>query len=113
MLLPKIIKDRVDLEISPQMILSLFPDEGQPKIDVIKISLTQIEGEKLEVFMTPCEALELASGINQIVQFYLYNQEQYRKEILEPRLKLAEKRSKKKKKLKKWLYKTNFRYSIS
>ena len=93
--LPEIIKDRMDLEINDQLSLTLFPeDEGQPSVDVIKVNFTEIEGKKTSLYMTPCEALELASALNSTVQFYLYNQDQYRNEILEPRLKLAAEREK-------------------
>lgn len=93
--LPEIIKDRMDMEISDQMSVTLFPDdEGQPKCDVLKLNLTQIEGNKVSIFLTPCEAMEIASALNTAVQFYLYNQEQYREEILKLRMELAEKREK-------------------
>lgn len=43
--LPEIIKDRMDMEINDQMSVTLFPDdEGQPKCDVLKLNITQIEG---------------------------------------------------------------------
>jgi hypothetical protein len=94
--LPKIIKDRVDLEVSPQLCVSLFPEDmGQPKIDIVHVKMTQLEGNISDLFLTPCEALELASALNQIVQFYLFNQEQYREEILKPREKIASQRVKK------------------
>lgn len=97
MALPKIIKDRVDLEVSPQLRVSLFPeDQGQPKIDIVQVQLTQLEGTKTDLFLTPCEALELSAALSQIVQFYLYNQEQYRKEILIPRQKQVPLREKRK-----------------
>jgi hypothetical protein len=91
--LPEIIKDRMDLEINDQISITLFPDdEGQPVCDVIKLNLTEIEGKKVTFFMTPCEAMEIATALNSAVQFYLYNQEQYRDEILGPRMKIAEER---------------------
>ena len=94
MALPEIIKDRMDLEISPQLSITLFPENrGQPGIDVIKVNFADVKGKRVSIFLTPCEAMELASGLNTSVQFYLYNQEQYRKEILEPREKIAEQRT--------------------
>ena len=94
-MLPKIIKDRVDLEVSPQLCVSLFPeDQGQPKIDIVQVKLKQLEGNTTDLFLTPCEALELSAALNQVVQFYLFNQEQYREEILKPRERLVAKRSK-------------------
>lgn len=91
--LPEIIKDRMDLEINDQLSVTLFPeDEGQPKCDVIRLNFREIEGKKTSIYMTPCEATEIASALNSAVQFYLYNQEQYREEILGPRLKLSEER---------------------
>lgn len=94
--LPEIIKDRMDMEINDQMSVTLFPDdEGQPKCDVFKLNLTQIEGNKVSIFLTPCEAMEIASALNMAVQFYLYNQEQYREEVLKLRMELSEKREKK------------------
>jgi hypothetical protein len=88
--LPEIIKDRMDMEINDQLSITLFPeDEDQPKCDIIKVNFTEIEGKKTSLYLTPCEAMEIASALNTAVQFYLYNQEQYRKEILEPRLALA------------------------
>lgn len=94
--LPEIIKDRMDMEINDQMSVTLFPDdEGQPKCDVLKLNLTQIEGNKVSIFLTPCEAMEIASALNMAVQFYLYNQEQYREEVLKLRMELSEKREKK------------------
>lgn len=93
MKLPEIIKDRMDLEINDQISITLFPDdEGQPKCDVIKLNLTEIGGKKMEAFMTPCEAMEIATALNSAVQFFLYNQEQYRDEILGPLMKIAEER---------------------
>jgi hypothetical protein len=93
--LPPITRDTMSMKISDQMEFVLFPEKnGQPQIDVIQMKLTQIEGEETSVFMTPCEAMEVIAGLSSAVQFYLYNQEQYRKEVLEPRLDLAEKRSK-------------------
>lgn len=85
--LPEIIKDRMDLEVNDQISVTLFPDdEGQPKCDVLKLNFTEIEGKKTSLYMTPCEAMEIASALNTAVQFYLYNQEQYREEILKKRL---------------------------
>ena len=93
MALPKIIKDRVDLEISPQLLISLFPEDvGQPKIDIVRITLKQLENKVTDLFLTPDEALELSSALSQIVQFYLFNQVQYRKDILVPKEKIAKKR---------------------
>lgn len=90
MQLPEVIKDRMDMEINEQLSVTLFPeDEGQPKCDVLKLNFTEIEGKKTSIYMTPCEAMEIASALNTAVQFYLYNQEQYRKDILEPRMVLA------------------------
>jgi hypothetical protein len=94
--LPKIIKDRVDLEISPQLRVSLFPENmGQPKIDIVQVCLKQLEGAESNIFLTPDEALELSAALNQVVQFYLFNQVQYRKDILIPREKIAKKRTSK------------------
>lgn len=91
--LPEIIKDRMDLEINDQISITLFPDnEGQPKCDVIKLNLKEIEGKVTSLFLTPCEALEISSALSSTVQFYLYNQEQYRKEILSVRLQESDKR---------------------
>lgn len=93
MKLPDIIKDRMDLEVNDQISITIFPeDNGQPKCDVLMLNLTEIEGKKTSLYLTPCEAMEIASALNSAVQFYLYNQEQYRKEILEPRLESAEER---------------------
>jgi hypothetical protein len=94
-MLPEIIKDRMDLELSEQLTITLFPDaEGQPEIDVIKVNFTEVEGKRTSIYLTPDEAMELASALNQVVQFYLFNQEQYRKEILEPREQIAAQRIK-------------------
>jgi hypothetical protein len=91
--LPEIIKDRMDMEVSSQLSVTLFPDdEGQPKCDVMKLNFTEIEGRKNSIYMTPCEAMEIASALTAAVQFYLYNQEQYREEILGPRMKMSEER---------------------
>jgi len=96
--LPKIIKDCVDLEINPQLCISLFPEDvGQPKIDIVRINFTQLEGKKTSIYLTPDEALELSSALSQISQFYLYNQAQYRKDILRPKEKMIVKRIKKSK----------------
>ena len=94
--LPSIMRDTMSMKISDQMEIILFPEkQEQPQIDVIQLKLTQIEGGKpTSVFMTPCEAMEIITGLSSAMQFYLYNQEQYRKEVLEPRLKIAKKRSK-------------------
>lgn len=95
MALPAIIKDRCDLVVNEQLSVQIFPDdEGQPKCDVLKLSLTQLEGTTADIYLTPCEALTIAAALNSAVEFYLYNQEQYRKEILEPREKIAAQRNK-------------------
>lgn len=90
--LPEIIKERMDLEINDQLSITLFPEDGQPKCDVIKLNFTEIEGNTTSLYLTPCEAMEIASALNTSVQFYLYNQEQYREEILKLRTQLVEKR---------------------
>jgi hypothetical protein len=91
MKLPEIIKYRMDMEINDQLSVTLFPDdEGQPKCDVLKLNLTEIDEKKISIYMTPCEAMEIASALNSAVQFYLHNQEQYREEILCNRMKLSE-----------------------
>jgi hypothetical protein len=96
MALPKIIKDRMDLYLNDQLTITLFPDpEGQPEIDVIKVNFKDLEGNDLPLYLTPCEAMELSSGLTAAVQFYLYNQKQYRKDILEPREIIVEQRLKK------------------
>jgi hypothetical protein len=92
--LPEIITEPMELELGEQLTITLFPEkQGQPEIDVIKVSLTQIEGKKTDLYFTPCEALELAAGLTITAQHYLYNQEQYRKEILMPRVIIAETRN--------------------
>ena len=96
MSLPEIIKERMDMELNDQLSITLFPEpEGQPEIDVIKVNFTQVEGGVKSIFLTPDEAMELVSGLSSAVQFYFYNQEQYRKEILEPREKIAAHRAQK------------------
>jgi hypothetical protein len=93
MTLPKIIKDTMSMDINEQIRVTLFPeDNGQPRVDVIQLDLKELEGKIHSIFVTPCEAMEIASALNTAVQFYLYNQEQYRKEVLEPREKIAKKR---------------------
>ena len=88
--LPEIIKDRMDLEINDQLSITLFPDDAnQPKCDVIKLNFTEIEEKKTSIYMTSCEAMEIASALSSAVQFYLYNQEQYREEVLDPRMKMS------------------------
>lgn len=92
--LPPIIKDEMIMDVNSQISVSLFPrPEGQPEIDVIKLSLKQIEGIVSVLFFTPCEAIEISQALMNAVQFYLYNQEQYREEILEKRFKLSGLRS--------------------
>jgi len=96
MALPKIIKDRMDLFLNDQLTITLFPEpEGQPEIDVIKVNFKDLEGNELPLYLTPCEAMELSSGLTAAVQFYLYNQEQYRTDILKPREKISAQRLKK------------------
>ena len=90
--LPEIIKESMVMELGDQLSLTLFPKDGQPDIDVIKLEAIQIEGDKAHIYMTPCEAAEIASGLMSAVQFYLYNQNEYREKFLKPRLKLAEER---------------------
>lgn len=69
MKLPDIINDRMDMEISNQISITLFPeDEGQPKCDVLKLNFTEVEGKKTSLYMTPCEAMEIASALNTAVQ---------------------------------------------
>jgi len=93
MALPKICKQPMYLDSGEQMSITVFPKkQGQPPVDVIQLNLTQIEGHHLALFMTPCEALEMAAGLCYAAQFYLHNQEQYREEILKPREKLIKQR---------------------
>ena len=93
--LPPICRETMTMEISEQIQVTLFPEkQGQPSVDVIQLDLTQIEGNKISVFLTPCEALEVAAALSTAVQFYLYNQGQYRKEVLEPRKIIADQRKK-------------------
>jgi hypothetical protein len=92
--LPPIIRKPLVMEINEQMSVTLFPEKnGQPKIDLICLSLKQCERNVVSVYLTPCEAMEIVAGLSSAVQFYLYNQEQYRKEVLEPRLEIAKKRT--------------------
>lgn len=99
--LPPILKEEMTMELSEQLSITLFPKKersDQPDVDVIRLNLIQIEGDTKHVYMTPCEALEISAGLSSAVQFFLYNQEQYRKDILQPRLKIAAKRAAKTKK---------------
>jgi hypothetical protein len=83
----------MDLDVNSQISITLFPEDvGQPKCDVLKLNFTEIGGKKTSIYMTPCEAMEIAGALNSAVQFYLYNQEQYREEILGPRIKMSEER---------------------
>lgn len=93
--LPPIIKDTMVMELNDQVKITLFPEmePGQPIVDIIKVDLTEIEGKTRSLCLTPDEAAELAGGLAAAVQMYLFNQEQYRKEILEPRLKIAKERA--------------------
>lgn len=91
--LSPIIKDEMIMDVNSQISVSLFPpDEGQPEIDIIKLSLKQIEGIVSILFFTPCEAIEVSQALMSIVQLYLYNQEQYREDILGKKLKLSKSR---------------------
>jgi hypothetical protein len=94
--LPKICREKMTMVINDQMIVTLFPGpQGQPRVDVLQLDLTQIEGQKVSIFLTPCEALEVCTALSTAVQFYLYNQGQYRREVLIPREKMAVHRAKK------------------
>lgn len=93
--LPPICRETMSMELSDQIKVTLFPEKnGQPAVDVIQLDLTQIEGKTTSLFMTPCEAMTIISALSSAVQFYLYNQEQYRKEVLEPRLEISKERQK-------------------
>lgn len=93
--LPPICRETMSLDVSPQLQVILFPERrGQPAIDTVQLRLTSVEGRQQSIFFTPCEAMEVASALNTAVQFYLYNQEQYRAEVLEPRLENARERGK-------------------
>jgi hypothetical protein len=72
----------------------ILPVGEEHACDVLRLEFTPIEGgEHAHSFdMAPCEALELAALISTTVQFYLYNQRQYRRDILGPRLRIAAKR---------------------
>lgn len=91
--LPKICRGTMSMDVSDQIRFILFPErQGQPAVDVIQLDLKEIEGKVTSLFLTPCEAMEVSSALNNAVQFYLYNQQQYRKEVLVPRIKAAVKR---------------------
>lgn len=93
--LPPICRETMFVDINEQVRVTLFPEKnGQPAVDVIQLDLKQIEGTLSTVYMTPCETMEIVSGLSSAVQFYLYNQEQYRKEVLEPRLQVSKDREK-------------------
>ena len=94
--LPEIIKDRMDMNINDQLSVILFPDdEGKPRCYVLKLKFKEIEGKETSILLTPCEAMEIVSGLSTAVQFYLYNQEQYREEVLKPRLESSAEREEK------------------
>jgi hypothetical protein len=94
--LPEAVTDTMILDLSEQVKITLFPklEPGQPVCDILRVDLTQIEGDTKSIAMTPDEAIELAGGLTTAVQMYLLNQEQYRKDILEPRLRIAKERKK-------------------
>lgn len=93
--LPAICRETMYVDISEQVRITLFPEKnGQPAVDVIRLDLKQVEGTTTTLYMTPCEAMEIVSGLSSAVQFYFYNQEQYRKEVLEPRLEISKERQK-------------------
>lgn len=91
---PKRIKDTIEMEVIPGLKITLFPkmEPGQPEIDIVRVDFTQIEGDTRSICMTPTEAIDLSGGLMSAVQMYLFNQKQYRKEILTPQLRIVKKR---------------------
>lgn len=87
------IQKRGTIVFSDQIRIELYPrkDEYNPRpdIDCLRLIMTSVEGGERKLDMTPCEALEIGAALGIGVQWFLYNQLQYRKEILEPRLRLG------------------------
>lgn len=77
-----------------QLKVLLFPKDKPNSVDIIKLELTQLEGDMQRVFMTPDEALEIAQLLTLATQFYLYNGNKEYKQLLKERAKIAKKRSK-------------------
>lgn len=94
----------ITVKVHPQIKITVFPKNvGQPAIDVICLTLTQVEGKVTNIFMTPDEAIEIGCAMISAVNVYLYNQKQYQEDIIEPRVENYKNR-KKKHKVKKGRY---------
>jgi hypothetical protein len=70
----------------------LFPKDKPNSVDIIKLELTQVEGEKQVSFMTPDEALEIAQILTLATQFYLYQGNKEYKKLLKEKVKMVKKR---------------------
>ena len=94
--LPPITKEPIVAEASDQLRVTIFPpgEDGQPEIDTIRVDFKTVEGKETAICMTPCEALELSQCLSGALQMFLYNQEQYRNDVLIPRLQNAKERQK-------------------
>lgn len=94
--LPKIEKGPLEMNLGEGLMITLFPkmEPGQPKVDVIRLDVTQYEGQMQSICMTPAEALQISIGLQSAVQMYLLNQKEYRSDILVPQNKIANKRAK-------------------
>lgn len=88
----------ITVKVHPQIKITVFPKNvGQPAIDVICLTLTQVEGKVTNIFMTPDEAIEIGCAMISAVNVYLYNQKQYQEDIIEPRVAIHKSRKNKKK----------------
>lgn len=94
--LPKMEKGPLVMDLMEGLKVTLFPkmEPGQPSVDIIRLDVTQYEGHTQTFCMTPAEALQVAIGLQSAVQLYLYNQKEYRSQILTPQNRIAIQRQK-------------------
>lgn len=64
-----------------QLRVILYPEDSHYSFDCVRIKLKDIGGTLKQVDMTPDEALELASLLNNAVQFFLLTNPEYDKFI--------------------------------
>ena len=91
--IPPKFKGPLMMEIEEGIQVTLFPKmkKGQPSVDILELNVTSLENETFTLAMTPAEALDISQALQSAVQMYLFNQKQYRTEVLVPQKRYVEK----------------------
>lgn len=85
--------------LSEQITVEAYPKKmkhDRSDIDVLRFTMTNSEGEKQVIDMTPDEALEIAGYLNTAATFWLMNYKPYWDTFMKRKRELAKKLKKKK-----------------